>query len=260
MLTLSIAIMHCSWSPDRVKMLQQILERLDKDLKLLSGFSICDDTDRRGIWWNCKQAWNKYHPRSTHHLVLQDDMLPCHNFIPALLKLIEIKPTQIIHIFASNVAVLTAQSQNKHWYTTPEGSWGGAVMLPRFDFGWCEWSDQHLRDFSIHNDDTRLDNYALCHQKLLWNTSPSLIEHIGYDKSLIGNNNASWRMSKLYIGNQDPLQLDWNLGANDPVQGDTTWMGSYDQLHSNLKPEYRKVFQEKINYQSKTCFPLLNYR
>lgn len=250
---LSISIMHCSWNVDRVIMLNDIVRKLG-NISLLSGFSISDDIDKKNIWWNCKQAWSQVPDNSTHHLVLQDDMMPCKNFIPTLYEIIRLNPDKIIHIFASNKAVMDALDQGKRWYTTPDGSWGGSVILPRKHFGWCQWADEHFNDFSPICDDTRMDYYAICNQELIWSVAPSLIEHIGYDKSLIGNAPMSWRLSRKYIGDEDPLDIDWSKGSNDPVEGDIAWGGIYDHLDINIKAKYRMVFRDKCGYVSKFVF------
>jgi hypothetical protein len=234
-------------------MLHDIIEKLG-DLSMLTGFSICDDIDKKGIWWNCKQCWSNIPAESTHHFVLQDDMMPCKNFIPALYEIIRTKTEQIIHIFASNQACIKALVEGKHWYTTPDGSWGGAIILPRKHFGWCAWADGYLQDFSPICDDTRLDHYAICNQEPIWCVTPSLIEHIGYDKSLIGNSPMKWRMSKRYIGEEDPMSIDWSKGANDPLVGKRTWGSSYDDLDVHLKHAYRLFFREKCGYTEKFIF------
>lgn len=242
--------MHCSWNTDRVSMLQQIMERLTPDLDKLSGFYISDDVDKKGIWWNCKQAWNHRPDDSTHHYVLQDDMLPCKNFIPALYRILELKPEDIIHLFASNLAIHQALSEDKHWYTQIDGSWGGAILLPRKHFSWIDWADEYLINFSDKSDDTRFDHYVACNQLKIWSVAPSLIEHIGYDKSLIGNSPKKWRLSRKYIGDQDPLDLDWSKGTNDPVSGAITWGIGYEPLAFHLKPQYRRSFLQKIGFKS----------
>lgn len=250
---ISISIMHCSWNADRVIMLRDIVEKLG-DLSQLVGFSISDDTEKTGLWWNCKRAWSNIPDKSTHHLVLQDDMMPCRNFIPALYEIIRVKPEQIVHIFASSKRVIEALDAGKHWYTTPDASWGGSIILPRKHFGWCEWADRHLQDFSPICDDTRLDHYAICNQEPIWSVAPSLIEHIGYDKSLIGNSPLTWRMSSKYIGDDDPMSIDWHKGADDPLVFDKTWGTCYDDLDIHLKHNYRLFFREKCGYIDKFVF------
>jgi hypothetical protein len=248
MIKLSISIMHCSWNSERVEMLYQLVKKLG-DISSLTKLSISDDTEKQGIWFNCKQAWQQVHPDSTHHLVLQDDMLPCTNFIPALHQIIQLKPSEIIHLFACNRAIDQALKEGKHWHTMPGGSWGGSIILPREHFEWYKWVDQHCLNFHKHSDDTRLDHYAMCHQKLIWNVAPSLIEHIGYDKSLIGNSRGDWRKSIKYIGDRDPLTIDWSQGMNNPVVGGYTWGTSEFELYQHLKPEYRDHFVDKLGLQ-----------
>lgn len=233
-------------------MLHDVVDRIDQSL--LSGFRICDDMEKKGIWWNCKQSWGNIPAQSTHHLVLQDDMLPCKNFIPALYEVIRTKPENIVHIFASNMAAKRSLTAGKHWYTTVDGSWGGSIILPRKHFGWCEWADGYLQDFSPICDDTRLDHYAICNQEPIWCVTPSLIEHIGYDKSLIGNQPSKWRMSKTYIGEDDPMDIDWSKGADDPYVGKRTWASTYDELDIHLKAEYKMFFRDKCQYEGKFVY------
>ena len=250
MIQLSISIMHCSWNAERVTMLRQIMERLNPHLDQLINFHIADDVEKKGIWWNYKQALAHRHPRSTHHLVLQDDMLPCKNFIPALHKILYLKQAEIIHIFASNNAVHEALAQDKHWYTQTDGSWGGSIILPRHKFDWVDWADEYLNDFSKNCDDQRFDHYVMCHRFKIWSVAPSLIEHIGYDKSLIGNSPKKWRLSKKYIGDDNPLEIDWTKGLTDPVEGNATWATGNESLAFHLKRKYRLDMLKKIGFKS----------
>jgi len=238
---LSISVMHCSWSAYRVAMLRDIIERLG-DLSSLVSFSICDDVNKNGVWWNCKQAWSKVHPESTHHIVLQDDMMPCKNFIQTLYAIIQMRPENIVHIFASNDAAIKALEEDKHWYTTPDGSWGGSIILPRKHFGWCEWSDEHFQDLERLYDDARMDFYAICNEQLIWSITPSLIEHVGYDKSLIRNAPLKYRMSRKYIGDSDPMDIDWSKGANNPFVGGITWGITHMRLKETLKDQYKDCY------------------
>jgi hypothetical protein len=38
------------------------------------------DTDHRGAWENCKNAWRLYDPTAEWHVVIQDDAIICDNF------------------------------------------------------------------------------------------------------------------------------------------------------------------------------------
>src|SRR5690349_8192337 len=94
-------MMHCSWNKERVIMLNNIINKLG-DLSILNEFSICDDVNKNGTWYNCKRSWNKIPNDSTHHLVLQDDMMVCDNFLLTLHNILKINSKNIINIFASN--------------------------------------------------------------------------------------------------------------------------------------------------------------
>ena len=37
-----------------------------------------------GIWDTCSRAWEMHDPAATHHLVLQDDALPCRDLLAGL--------------------------------------------------------------------------------------------------------------------------------------------------------------------------------
>jgi hypothetical protein len=75
----------------------------------------------------------------------------------------------------------------------------------------------------------------LCRNELIWNITPSLVEHIGYDKSLIGNGNDKNRLSKIYIGETDPNTINWYKGSVSPILADITWDKSIESLKSVLR-------------------------
>lgn len=250
MIKLSASMMHCSWNKERVTMLNNIIDKLG-DLSILNKFYICDDINKNGTWYNCKRAWENIPDDSTHHIVLQDDMMVCNNFLLTLYNILQANPTNIINIFASNNICNIALNNNKHWYTTFDGSWGGAVILPRAHFNWCSWADNYLVNLGKHLCDTRLNYYAIFNKLEIWNTAPGLIEHIGYDKSLIGHSGEIWRKSCNFINNEDPLLLDWTKGLKNPEEGYYTGRSTLQFMNNYFNPNYRPLLFKKLGVVSK---------
>lgn len=252
MIKLSISIVHYSKQSIRIEWIKEIKNIISPHLNLLNGFDIYDDIENLGPVENYKRCWSNIPSDSTHHLVLEDDMMPCNNFVPAVIKILELKPDNMIHLFSKNDAIYQSLSHNKHWYVTPDGISGGSAILPQRHFKWYNWIEEHCEDkFQFVNNkiifgDTKLNYYALYNKEIIWNIAPSLLEHVGYNISSVGNKTGEFRKSKFYIDKNDPLLIDWSLGVDDPVRGMPTWPGIRVGAYYNLKEKYRKEYYENI--------------
>lgn len=178
---------------------------------------------------------------ATHVLVLQDDVVVCRNLTPALDRIIEIVPDDCVTLFHSylpnnnKVALLKALT-----YGPPLIRSKYAKFWPVLCVLWPRAKAEHFLLWSetaklpgghrVASDDAVFGEWGRRHQETLWITVPSLIEHPDQVESLIGKR-ALWgrdkgRCALHFIGDCDPLEIDWSLTSSDPGVTVTASRGS----------------------------------
>lgn len=208
---LSIAITH---HPSRADLLQGVLERLDGEQEV----HLIVDDQQEGLWPTCKRAWMAYNPQATHHLMLHDDILPCLDFLPAVRAALQVIPAEAVSFYANRKVIEQAREQGSSWARVRTLYWSQALALPVSmvqDF--LLWEQRFIRP-SFRFDDSRLAMYLLAHQRYLWCSVPSLVEHLGYNHSLIGISGKvgkNLRVARWFIGAEvSGLSVDWTKGKD----------------------------------------------
>lgn len=209
---LSVAIMAVPERMDYVH--EMILPRL------AAPCHVCVDTERRGLWWNAQRAWRS-HDGSGYHLVLQDDLVLCRNFIAgvrcalAALDASGLQPA--VSFYGSRASFTKAAKAGIRWVSVQDVRWGVALALPvGMVDEWLDWCEQHVRPDYPH-DDYRLAMYLRASEQRAWCTVPSLVDHDGASRSVVGNSNRT-RVARVFIGDEDPTCIDWSHGVTSPVR------------------------------------------
>jgi hypothetical protein len=94
-----------------------------------------------------------------------------------------------------------------------------------------EWADRHIKP-DIYFDDDRWAMYCFYHERRVWATAPSLVEHIGWNETTLGGGykpdfrfdlrkKASTRMADWFVGFENsPESIEWkNIKAIDDNEG-----------------------------------------
>ena len=93
---LSLVVMHAAWNTSRRVHLQNLMRSLGGLREIRAEtvyFHVERDVDRSGLWPTARKAWKRgLYTDCTHHLVIQDDVLACRNFLKAAKILAELKP------------------------------------------------------------------------------------------------------------------------------------------------------------------------
>jgi hypothetical protein len=221
--TLSVSIMHAPGFPDRRVHLADLCRALgDEALREHTlGFSVVEDPDGAGPWPTGRRALLEAHRHgATHHLVLQDDIMVCRDFLPTMKALIGLKPDAPLSPFAPFSTVRVARRRGKAWARIPGGAWGQAVCLPRELIDeFLAWTDRHVATegfFERCGYDARLGMFLVKTKHDAWCPAPSLVEHVGARSSTLGFNvdkQAAW-----YIGDDaSGLAVDWTRGLDAPT-------------------------------------------
>ena len=120
--------------PRRRSMVSDLLAELpDADVYL--------DDQRRGPWWNARQAWLGTPEWATHRLVLQDDVMLCRDFLPGVLAVLAAKPNAFVSLVMS-MPQLADYLARGDVFMPYLGPYGQAAILPAaWAYEFVEWAD-----------------------------------------------------------------------------------------------------------------------
>jgi len=182
-------------------------------------FDVVEDTVGRGCWWTSRQAWLRGIAGGTDHiLVLSDDMVPsCENFLTAVeMAAGAVGSTAIIGLFSMRKMTRTAASLGSAWCATPDGVWGGSIMMTRDHVRmFLEWEASNIRlGWEPNHDDRRVAFFAMAHKIPVFVASRQIVQHVGAAHSSVGYSNRNRVASNLFTG--DGRDIDWSAGLPDP--------------------------------------------
>lgn len=205
--TLSAAITHCDWDEHRRIWLNGVQRALPHAV-------VVRDT-KRNLWDTTRRAWlaataDEY---ATHSLVMQDDMLPCRNFEALLVEALETRPEAVVCYFSMRQALLKARSMKMSWLVSSDATWGGTTVLPRplaLDF--LRWERANI-DPAFKSADRRVVLYLVTHKIPVYVTAPSLVQHEGWDESLIGHPGRIGKLVRRSPWVADGEPIDWDTPA-----------------------------------------------
>lgn len=174
-------------------------------------------------WNGCKKVILSVNQKDSHVLILQDDIKPCKNLVRTAEKLIKILPEFPISLFSANEIVQQCKKEGKHWATTDVWFGMPAYILP-MDLAryFVSWSEQYLKD-DIRADDIRMATFLFQHRLKTFITAPSLVEHDCWETSTMskGKFGKQHRVTQWFIGEDDPLKIDWSKDLTTPVEEQT---------------------------------------
>ncbi len=182
-------------------------------------FDVIHDTVGRGCWWTARQAWLKGIAGGTDHiLVLSDDMVPsCENFLTAVEGAAgAVQSTAIMSLFSMRKMTRTAEGLGSAWCSTPDGVWGGSIMMSRDHARmFLDWEAAHVRlGWEPNHDDRRVAFFAMSKGIPVFVASRQIVQHVGAAHSSVGYSNRNRVASNLFTG--DGRDIDWTMGLPEP--------------------------------------------
>jgi hypothetical protein len=211
-LMISGAIMHGAFNSERGRAMPGILDAIGRDniREYLSGFAVIEDWMKEGSWATAKRAWTfGIEQRSTHHFVLQDDVIICRDFLLGLYELIKVKPDEIICLMPFSRKPFKGNNGKNRWGVA-EGVWGQGILMPTpmvADF--LVWEQKHIRPDFKH-DDSRISLYCVQNNRKVWIPFPTLLDHADLEmKSLMGHKWKEPRVSPDFLEDRSPLDFSW---------------------------------------------------
>lgn len=236
-MSLSIAIMA---HPARLEDVERLLAQMDPDARKFGvRLEVCFEHGD-GLWDTAKRTWRAYDPEATHHLVLQDDLALCQDFIPGVLRALEFIPDNVpVGLFNRWGYIKKAHKRGHAWARSPNVTQGQALMLPtNLIEHFITWCDENLKPVA-RSYDMRFDLWMMNNGHLIWNTVPCLVQHIGGTRSVFvrdsGRKTNGARIAKMFIGEDKSalFDVDFSKGADNPG----IYTGLEDEIYESMWPE-----------------------
>lgn len=199
--------------PKRADMVTDLLGRLDRPVPVV--WDEIQDRHDTGI-----RALQAFDPTATHHLVIQDDALPCTDLLAGIEQAIQHVPDgcpasfYIGRVRPFRGAVereIAACPDDVSWVVMDGVYWGPAIVVPTDTIAAiAEWWSS--RGQSFQNYDRRLSKWFERDGRRCWYSWPSLVDHRG-DDSLVSNGRGHRRAIRSHAGSA--LDLDWGGAVAD---------------------------------------------
>lgn len=198
--------------PERLPLARKMLKILNNPIVRIS----CD-VRYTGSWNGTRLAWlsGLKNPEATHVITLEDDAIPCKDFIESVYTIAALKPDEVIAFYSlrsETHCVTWAEKNNSHWYVTDGNASGVGVMMPReklVDF--LRVVDAFIEP-GVPYEDARLWGWQQLRKYRTWTTVPNLLEHGQPGHSTLGFNNAK-RTSAKFIGKEiSGMSVNWTRG------------------------------------------------
>lgn len=176
-------------------------------------------------WRGYKACLRDLPAHVSHVAILQDDTIACRNFAPALERIVASRPDDVVCLYLSGPPARTAV---KATYALGRGE--RYVPLVANDYvpvvatmypvdlaaSFLEWTEQNpkrLRGTTRKSDDAIATRWhRFCKPSVIC-TVPSLVQHPDDMESTIGKRHYDGRdrgrVARHFIGDDDPLDLDW---------------------------------------------------
>lgn len=141
------------------------------------------DVNHEGCWPSWRAAWRLRDAESTHHVVLQDDVLLCPDFSHVMEALACARPHEMISGFLPRASTQRAVASGRHWVQTRRFLWAQCVMLP-VSLGdeiirWVGANEETQGKAWAHHDDVRIAAFLAAHRMAAYVPVPHPVEHIG---------------------------------------------------------------------------------
>ena len=186
------------------------------------------------VWTTDRNPWRNYQATlrsllasdATHGVVLQDDVVVCRNFAPAVEQIAQANPDTPVCLFLGGL---------------PQRTGRNALRAAKMGYSYCDvyfrdfcpvvamlWPKHKAQEFMdwageapslpgyLHprSDDAVVGRWMVATKQLIRATVPSLVEHEDMVPSLIGRparfGKDRGRVARMFIGDADPLQIDWS--------------------------------------------------
>lgn len=213
MTDLSIAIQHMPHRPERRNWVRNMTAQLRNENPEVP-VTVIEDTNQEGPWPTYRRALRAACGAS-HHLVMQDDLELCKDFIASVTEVIRARPAHLVTLYTNSRTVFIARERRETWVEKTSVA-GQALLWPNELIGeFMQWESSHVAAEFLW-DDVRVSMWLIKTSKKAYATVPSLAQHLGRGFSTLGLNGKS-KIAAWYIGaNKSALGIDWSQGFRSP--------------------------------------------
>lgn len=199
--------------PEREDLIGPLLSALD-----VEPHAIIEDRDGDGLWPTARRAWESHNPLATHHLVLQDDVVPVPHLIVGCEQMLDCSPgpdKSVVSLFGIKKVLKDAYAEGYSFLCGTGISWAQGLILPTPVIGeFLAWCDEFVRpDYKW--DDARLSLFCLNMGYPVYTTIPCLLEHLDVP-STVGNPRLAGgqheRRAAVFTG-ESALSIKWKAPA-----------------------------------------------
>ncbi len=231
MTSISTAILHSAWRPERARALKEMLEGLGAQGPAAAVFS--GQKSARMAWAEFKTIlaisqwqWALEQKEASHHLFLTDDLHLAPSFWSILNAMVEANPNRIIGLLSNHPAGPELAANGGRAYRCNSWIVGPAYVIPRKHLTpFLTWY-RGLRDDEApggrrwFNDDSALNEWNTLHGPAeSWHPLPTIIEHRADLESTVGHGDrysrerVSWRAVRSV--RDDGERLYWRTDDTD---------------------------------------------
>lgn len=193
--------------PKREAMVTDLLERLDRPAEV--AWDQRNDRHDTGL-----RALLAYDPTATHHMVVQDDALPCLDLVAGMERALAHVPADApvcgyvgrVRPFAKEIARLVEMATDASWLRMPGIFWGPSIVVPTAAIAEIE---QWWHRSNVSNYDRRLSTWFTTQGIDCWYPWPSLVDHRG-DESLVPGHGTGRHAHRFLGADVSALSVDWS--------------------------------------------------
>lgn len=232
-LDFTVAIQHTPDRADRRKWVKSVVKRMRAERADIA-IDVVEDKKREGCWptyLRCLKAVSS----ASHHLVLQDDVTVCKDFLACVGEIIHVRPRSLISLYTSSRQVYAARRRGDSWIQDSSVA-GLALIWPRELIGeFIRWQEDHIAQ-AFPGDDLRVSMWLIKTSKPIFATVPSLAQHLGSEASVLGLNARS-KVAACYIGDKrSAIGIDWSQGLRFPLKDRTQILVESWRYYRNGRP------------------------
>jgi len=202
------------------------------------------DKRKLGPWGNTKRALENVRPEATHLLILQDDIEVVRNFDLAVNLFADMFPDNLVSFYVPRRKThMEAYEQGYQFVIYRNGLYGPAILFPtKYIADILEWQAKAIPQHIITNSDFRIGLYFAFKGIDMYNTVPSLVEHLGQGKSISHKSGELFGQHRavIYLKDFDPMSVEWSPESVYPHNNKGSCKQWVQGNYSNTTPWLRK--------------------
>ncbi len=195
-------------------------DKIMRDDARNSKVEVVVDRHLEGVWANARKCWLSYDPDAVAHVVIQDDVLVCRDFISGVELVVDtLHEGAVFSLFSTALECASAKKRGENWFTRTVGLRGVALGMPtNLIEGWLEWTDRNVESWLKH-DDCRLAMFCREMGIRVYLPVVSMVEHEGSIRSVARSPRLKHEVrAGEFVGEERGcLDFDWSCVREEVV-------------------------------------------